>query len=97
MVWTIPSPFVTSGLGAARLVSTPSRKYFRAWLGIALSGFPDFEQFYSASFPAGTQLLKSAVSADFTNVMSKLWPNTYVMCKFMRKFCNLASIGPRVI
>lgn len=51
------------GLGAARLVSTPSRKRFRAWLGIAISGFPDFEQFYAVGFPMGTQVLKSAASA----------------------------------
>jgi len=51
------------GLGAARLVSTPSRKHFRAWLGIAISGFPDFEQFYAVGFPMGTQVLKSAASA----------------------------------
>ena len=55
VVWTIPSPFPIRGLGAARLVSTPSRNCFRAWLGIAISGFPDFEQFYSAGFPTGTQ------------------------------------------
>ncbi len=54
------------GLGAARLVSTPSRLMSRrAWLGIATSrGFPDFEQFCIAGFPAGTQVfLKSAASA----------------------------------
>jgi hypothetical protein len=39
-------------LGAARLVSTPSRLVsFRAWLGIAISGFPEFEQFCIAGFP----------------------------------------------
>ena len=39
----------------------------RAWLGIAIQGFPDFEQFYSAGFPDGHSIsLKSAVSADFT-------------------------------
>ena len=52
VVWTIPSPFPARGLGAARLVSTPSRT-IRAWLGIAIQGFPDFEQFYSAGFPDG--------------------------------------------
>ena len=38
-VWTIPSPFPAApGLGAARLVSTPSRLEGsgRAWLGIAM-------------------------------------------------------------
>jgi hypothetical protein len=63
VVWTIPSPFPMRGLGAARLVSTPSRNRFRAWLGIAIAGFPDFEQFYAAGFPMGTQVLKSAASA----------------------------------
>ena len=42
-----------SGGGAARLVSTPSRRKpsVRAWLGIAISGFPDFGQFCIAGFP----------------------------------------------
>jgi len=39
-------------LGAARLVSTPSRLVsVRAWLGIAILGFPEFEQFCIAGFP----------------------------------------------
>jgi hypothetical protein len=39
-------------LGAARLVSTPSRLVsLRAWLGIAIQGFPEFEQFCIAGFP----------------------------------------------
>jgi hypothetical protein len=39
-------------LGAARLVSTPSRLLsLRAWLGIAISGSPEFEQFCIAGFP----------------------------------------------
>ena len=63
VVWTIPSPFLPGGLGAARLVSTPSRSCIRAWLGIAIAGFPDFEQFYATGFPMGTQALKSAASA----------------------------------
>src|SRR5208282_4928278 len=46
------------GLGAARLVSTPSRLEFsdRAWLGIAISGFPEFGQFCIAGFPTSTQI-----------------------------------------
>jgi hypothetical protein len=54
------------GLGAARLVSTPSRRKFsvQAWLGIAISGFPEFGQFCIAGFPASTQVfLKSAAYA----------------------------------
>jgi hypothetical protein len=65
VVWTIPSPFPTRGLGAARLVSTPSRKRFQAWLGIAISGFPDFEQFYAVGFPMGTQLCLSPLRLPF--------------------------------
>jgi hypothetical protein len=49
-----------AALGAARLVSTPSR--LRAWLGITSEGFPEFEQFYSGDFPPGTQSLKSGAS-----------------------------------
>jgi len=49
-----------AALGAARLVSTPSR--CRAWLGIASEGFPEFEQFYIGSFPPSTQSLKSGAS-----------------------------------
>ena len=65
VVWTIPSPFPIQGLGAARLVSTPSRKFFRAWLGIAISGFPDFEQFYAVGFPMGTQACLSPLRLPF--------------------------------
>jgi hypothetical protein len=66
-VWTIPSP--STGkirvLGAARLVSTPSqRRAHRAWLGIAISGFPEFEQFCIAGFPdEHSSFLKSVASA----------------------------------
>ena len=49
-----------AALGAARLVSTPSR--YRAWLGIASEGFPEFGQFYFGDFPPSTQLLKSGAS-----------------------------------
>jgi hypothetical protein len=43
-----------AALGAARLVSTPSRR--RAWLGITSEGFPEFEQFCVPGFPGRTQL-----------------------------------------
>ena len=47
--------------GAARLVSTPSQpehdRSGKAYLGIAmLQGFPEFEQFCIAGFPASTQV-----------------------------------------
>jgi len=54
------------GLGAARLVSTPSRLECsgRAWLGIAISGFPEFGQFCIAGFPGEhSSFLKSVASA----------------------------------
>jgi hypothetical protein len=54
------------GLGAARLVSTPSRRNLRrAWLGIAISGFPDFEQFCIAGFSASTQVFLSPLRMPF--------------------------------
>src|SRR5438045_713803 len=47
-------PRYRRGVGAARLVSTPSRH--RAWLGIPrVRGFPEFEQFCIAGFPVSTQ------------------------------------------
>jgi hypothetical protein len=54
-------------LGAARLVSTPSRTIVFP-PGLArdchLKGSPEFEQFYIAGFPAGTQVaVKSGASA----------------------------------
>ena len=74
-------PFTVSrksrGLGAARLVSTPSRteRSVRAWLGIAISGFPEFGQFCIAGFPASTQdFLKSVASA---NSATPAWPLSY--------------------
>jgi hypothetical protein len=70
-------PFTVSrkirGFGAARLVSTPSRPAHRAWFGIAISGFPEFEQFCIAGFPdEHSSFLKSVASADFA---TPAWPN----------------------
>ena len=67
-------PRKNRGLGAARLVSTPSRSVccmpqkdehtFRAWLGIAIAGFPEFGQFCIAGFPGEhSSFLKSVASA----------------------------------
>jgi hypothetical protein len=57
-------PFtVAFAVGAARLVSTPSRPecFFRPGLARDrhFTGFPEFEQFCIAGFPASTQLLLS--------------------------------------
>jgi hypothetical protein len=48
-----------SNLGAARLVSTPSRpEHFRPGLArdCHVKGFPDFEQFCTGGFPVVTQV-----------------------------------------
>ena len=66
-VWTIPSPCPAEpGLGAARLVSTPSRPAFGPGLARDrhVTGFPEFGQFCIAGFPTSTQVFhKSAASA----------------------------------
>ncbi len=66
-VWGLDYPFTmpappngAPGTGAARLVSTPSggraAGLARDCRGaLAPAGFPEFEQFYAAGFPAGTQ------------------------------------------
>ena len=62
------------GLGAARLVSTPSRLECsgRAWLGSAISGFPEFGQFCIAGFPGEhSSFLKSVASAGSA---TPAWP-----------------------
>ncbi|PTE22150.1 hypothetical protein C5F48_08520 [Cereibacter changlensis JA139] len=59
VVWTVPSPSTRTSLGAARPVSTPSR---RAGLGSGLAwrhgalAFPDFEQIRCAVSPRNAQL-----------------------------------------
>ena len=66
------------GLGAARLVSTPSEGFrTSAWLGIASKGFPEFEQFYITNFSVSTQSLsKSVASTDFATSASHLFPES---------------------
>ena len=59
VVWTIPSPYPREAdVGAARLVSTPSAGAHRP-AGLARDhqepGFPEFEQFCIAGFPASTR------------------------------------------
>jgi hypothetical protein len=61
VVWTIPSPW-PSAVGAARLVSTPSRSEcsVRAWLGIAmLQGSPNLS---SSASPVSRRALKFQLS-----------------------------------
>ena len=61
VVWTIPSPWPLA-VGAARLVSTPSRSEcsFRAWLGIAISqGSPNLS---SSASPVSRRALKLRLS-----------------------------------
>src|SRR6266850_2366430 len=46
------------------LYTFPAGVLLRAWLGIAISGFPDFEQFCIAGFPGEhSSFIKSAASA----------------------------------
>ena len=62
-------------VGAARLVSTPSPE--GAWLGIGIGcplAFPDFEQFYSTSFPAGTPTEVCCVYRFATSASSPCLP-----------------------
>ena len=60
-------PCQSQGLGAARLVSTPSRP---RWPGLArdchLTGFPEFEQFYVAGFPARTHMMFKSVASTIS-------------------------------
>jgi hypothetical protein len=69
VVWTIPSPWRVSAVGAARLVSTPSPAKRRFGGSLArdchLKGFPDFEQFCIHGFPRSTQFFKSVASTSF--------------------------------
>jgi hypothetical protein len=68
VVWTIPSP----SPGALGLRCCPSSVYtfpaeisVQAWLGIAISGFPEFGQFCIAGFPASTQVSLSPLRMPF--------------------------------
>ena len=46
------------------LYTFPEKDSLRAWLGIAIAGFPECEQFCIDGFPASTQVsLKSSASA----------------------------------
>jgi hypothetical protein len=69
VVWTIPSPDAGFDRHLRRrpssLYTFPERASIRAWLGIAISGFPDFGQFCIAGFPAGTQVLLSPLRMPF--------------------------------
>ncbi len=55
------------------LYTFPAGGSLRAWLGIAISGFPEFEQFCIAGFPdEHSSFLKSVASAGFA---TPAWPN----------------------
>src|SRR4051812_22528231 len=73
-VWTIPSPWRGCAVGAARLVSTPSRRPMllankrpvRLARDCHFTGFPEFEQFCTAGFPAGTQLPSKSLASTIS-------------------------------
>lgn len=52
-----------SGLGAARLVSTPSAISCGLARDYQLKGFPEFEQFYISDFPLSTQFWFKSVAS----------------------------------
>jgi hypothetical protein len=58
---------MTRSLGAARLVSTPSKRLSLSGLArdCHLTGFPEFEQFYTLGFPEGTQFGLSPLRLPF--------------------------------
>ena len=72
------------------LYTFPAGVFLRAWLGIAISGFPDFEQFYAVGFPIGTQACLSPLRLPFRHarvatlsirliaVPGLLYPSQYV-------------------
>ena len=70
VVWTIPSPW------RCRVRCCPSSLYTflisQAWLGIAVEGFPEFEQFCIIGFPTSTQVWpKSVASTNFATPASR--------------------------
>jgi len=68
-VWTIPSPSPRRFRGLrccpSSLYTFPTEISVQAWLGIAISGFPEFGQFCIAGFPASTQVFLSPLRMPF--------------------------------
>ena len=68
-VWTIPSPSPRRFRGLrccpSSLYTFPAELSVRAWLGIAISGFPEFGQFCIVGFPASTQVFLSPLRMPF--------------------------------
>lgn len=69
-VWGLDYPFTMPagcpvGLGAARLVSTPSAISCGLARDYQLKGFPEFEQFYFGDFPPSTQFGLSPLRLPF--------------------------------
>jgi hypothetical protein len=70
------------------LYTFPAAGSLRAWLGIAISGFPEFGQFCIA----GTQVSLSPLSLALT--MRNYWFYSFAhvkMCKFMCKFWRISD------
>ena len=79
------------GLGAARLVSTPSRSTLRAWLGIPrVRGFPEFEQFCTRGFPRGTQFWPKSVAS--TGSATPAQPRPPIECAEFRAKEDMSSV-----
>lgn len=67
VVWTVPSPLPEGFRRRPSSLYTFPRRGASSGIGLGYCplAFPDFERFYSADFPAGTPILKSAASTDF--------------------------------
>jgi hypothetical protein len=68
-------------LGAARLVSTPSRPGPGLARDCHFTGFPEFEQFCIPGFPRSTQALKSVASADSATPASNPYIAAAMACR----------------
>lgn len=83
------------GLGAARLVSTPSP--CGAWLGIAFAGFPEFEQFCTLRFRQGHSIYLSPLRLPISP-RPRISPNDYSVTNCSRQgliACFRVAVVPR--
>lgn len=89
VVWTFPSSCRQAGLDADRQASTPSLS------GLArdchFTGFPEFDQFYSASFPAGTHVTNKSVAYTSSATSASRW-NGYPKPSIKAKRCFITRL-----
>lgn len=80
------------GLGAARLVSTPSVVSYGLARDYQLKGFPEFEQFYSGDFPPSTQFGLSPLRLPFRHART---PRGVIGRKFSLAKTDKAEIAEK--